>query len=97
MTRLIRKYLKKLIRWAERYHETSEYDSVESVVVSNNGGIRANGMNFSLYKANGGYIVEYRVYDEVNDKNDNKLHIITNDEQMSERIGQIITLELLRS
>ena len=59
--------------------------------------IDSHGMNFSVYKANGGYIVEYRQYDKRHDRSDNKLHIVTEDKNLGEELGKIITFEALRS
>lgn len=56
-----------------------------------------NGMNFTVYRANGGHIVEYRQYDRKTDRADNKLHIVTDDKELGEEIGKIITFEQLRS
>ena len=98
---MIRRALGKLIRWANSWDDGSirEIDfpsslrktSVSAAIGSDNG------MTFSLYKASGGYIVEYRQYDRKTDRNDNQLHIINNDDDLGEKIGQIITLELLRN
>ena len=90
---MIRKQLNKLIRWAQNYGCVTLIDN--DVPVSNS--IGARGMNFSLYSASGGYIVEYRHFDEKRGENINNLHIINNDENLGERIGQIVTLELLRA
>lgn len=59
--------------------------------------INARGMNFTMYKANGGYIVEYRKYDQRKDQWDNKLHIITEDKDLGEELGKIVSFESLRS
>ena len=59
--------------------------------------IEANGMNFTVYKASGGHIIEHRVYDRKTDRNNNSLHIITDDKDLGEEIGKIITFESLRS
>ncbi len=54
------------------------------------------GMNFTLYKANGGYVMELRVYDRKTDRNDNRLHIITADQDLGQAIAHIITFEALQ-
>ena len=54
-------------------------------------------MNFTIHPAAGGYILEYRVYDRKNDRNDNKLHIINHDQDLGESIGKIVTMEIMRS
>ena len=89
---MIRSTLKKIIFWATN----STHSPVSKI-----GGISTlgsdNGMNFSLYTASGGYVVEFRQYDHNTDRHNNKLHIINSDEDVGQKIGQIITLELLRN
>lgn len=58
--------------------------------------ISSNGMRFNLYKASGGYVIETRIYDEKNDRNINKLHVITEEQDLGDAIGKIITMESLR-
>jgi hypothetical protein len=58
--------------------------------------LNSNGMRFNLYKASGGFVIETRIYDERNDRNINKLHVITEDQNLGEEIGKIITMESLR-
>lgn len=55
------------------------------------------GLSFTVYRANGGYIVEHRTYNPKTDRHDNSLHIITEDKTLGEEIGKIITIETLRS
>jgi len=59
--------------------------------------IDSNGMNFTVYRANGGHVIETRKYDRKRDSNDHNLHIITDDKDIGEEIGKIITFEQLRS
>lgn len=60
-------------------------------------GLGSRGMNFTVYKASGGFVIEHRVYDRKTDRNNNSLHIITDDKDLGEEIGKIITFESLRS
>ena len=55
------------------------------------------GMNFTVYKANGGFIVEYHQYDRQRDRGEHKLHIVTEDKDLGEELGKIISFETLRS
>jgi hypothetical protein len=57
----------------------------------------SNGMNFTVYRANGGHVIETRKYDRKRDTNDNGLHIVTDDKDLGEEIGKIITFEHLRA
>jgi hypothetical protein len=54
-------------------------------------------MNFTVYRANGGHVVETRQYDRKRDENNNSLHIITDDKDLGEEIGKIITFERLKA
>lgn len=71
--------------------------SISSAKVRRDSSLEANGMNFSVYKANGGYIVEYRQYDRQRDRQDNKLHIVNEDQDLGAELGKIISFEALRS
>lgn len=55
------------------------------------------GMNFTVYRANGGYVIEHRTYNPKTDRHDNSLHIITEGKDLGEEIGKIITFESIRS
>jgi hypothetical protein len=54
-------------------------------------------MNFTISKANGGYVVAYHVYDRKTDRSDQRLHIITDDKDLGEELGKIISFETLRA
>ena len=56
-----------------------------------------NGMNFTVYRANGGHVIETRQYERKRDENNYGLHIITDDKDLGEEISKIITFERLRS
>ena len=79
--------------WENRYPE----DSPQLVTADHNpDSLQSDGMRFQLYRANGGYVVETRSYDRKNDRNNNKLYIIKDEEDVGESIGKIITMESLR-
>jgi hypothetical protein len=56
-----------------------------------------NGLNMSVYPADGGYVIQFNHYDHKIDRNFQSLHIIGNDEDFADRISQIITLELIKN
>jgi hypothetical protein len=58
--------------------------------------IESEGLRLQVYRASGGYVVETRSYDRKNDRNHNTMHVITDDEDLGERIGKIIMMEALR-
>lgn len=54
------------------------------------------GINFTLFPAHGGHVIEIRQYDKKTDRNEVSLHIIRSDEDVGEAIGKIITYEALQ-
>lgn len=52
-------------------------------------------MTLNVTKANGGWVIEHRQYDKHRDRNNNSVHIITDDKDLGEEIGKIITFESL--
>lgn len=53
-------------------------------------------MNFRVYRATGGFVVETNSYDVNTDRSRSNLHIITDDQDMGQEIGKILTMEALR-
>ncbi len=51
---------------------------------------------FKVQAVSGGTIVESRWYDHKKDESRVKLHIITQEENLSDSIGKIVTMELLQ-
>ena len=56
----------------------------------------SDGMRFNLYKASGGFVIETRSYDRRKDENVNSMYVITEDKDLGEELGKIITIESLR-
>ena len=54
-------------------------------------------MNFVVYRANGGVLVEINRYDERKDQHYCELHIVTPDEDLGASLGKIVTFEGLKS
>jgi hypothetical protein len=53
-------------------------------------------IQFTVYNANGGRVVETRRYDRQKDRNQTGLYIITSDQDFGHEIDKIITMEALR-
>ena len=58
--------------------------------------LESEGLRLQVYRASGGYVIETRSYDRKNDRNHNTMHVITDEEDLGERIGKIIMMEALR-
>jgi hypothetical protein len=54
-------------------------------------------LNFRVFSAIGGRVVEFRTYDRQKDRNFTQTYIITNDQDFGERIAKIATMESLKS
>ena len=54
-------------------------------------------MNFIVYRANGGMMVEYNRYDDRKDQHYCELHIVHPDENLGEALAKIVTFESLKS
>ena len=53
-------------------------------------------ITFKVQTVSGGTVVESRWYDHKKDETRVKLHIVTPEENLSESIGKIVTMELLQ-
>ncbi len=53
-------------------------------------------IRFSVQTVQGGTLIETRWHDPKTDNYERKLHIVTQDENLSEAIGRIVTMELLK-
>ena len=54
-------------------------------------------MSFTVYRANGGMMVEYNRYDDRKDHHYCELHIVHPDENLGEALAKIVTFESLKS
>lgn len=52
-------------------------------------------LNFFVYYANGGMVVETRTFDRKREEWDNQLYIVTEDQDLSEFLSRIITVQML--
>lgn len=53
-------------------------------------------ISFKMFKANGGWAIEFRQYDNKNDRVDTSLYVVNNEEELGKHISQIITMEALK-
>ena len=95
-------WLKRRLRmWALRADEVEKMSLTKlsrgSDVVSSGETLSTEPIRLSIYRANGGMIVETRVYDRQKDRSQNQLHIVGHDQDLGHSIAKIITMESLRS
>jgi hypothetical protein len=53
-------------------------------------------MNIRLFNATGGIIVEFRRYDRLKDRSENKMYVIPAEQNFSEQFAKIVNMEMLR-
>jgi hypothetical protein len=53
-------------------------------------------IQFKMYKAAGGWAIEFKQYDNRNDRMDTSLYVINGEEELGNHISRIITMEALR-
>ena len=88
------KWLKRKIR---RWLDNDSIQAVCEPAIRSNSGIDVDGISFNVMSANGGVIVQTRQYDRKTDRHNYNTHIITDQEPLAERVGQIVALELLKA
>lgn len=67
---------------------------VKQLTASNRLGAR--GMNFTVYKAEGGVVLEFNSYDSATDRNNSRLYIVPDDQDWGQHIARCVTAEALR-
>ena len=58
--------------------------------------IDQHGLNFTVYTADGGTVIELRRYDHRKDDHEHKLFVIHDDSDLGKELDRIITMEALR-
>ena len=89
-------WLKKVVvKWVR-----DDWNSCQPVECTPTVGARSvdvEGLSFNVMPAQGGTVVQIRCYDRKTDRNNHITHVIPEGEDIAERIGQIVSLELLRA
>ena len=53
-------------------------------------------ITFKMFKANGGWAIEFRQYDSRNDRVDTNLYVVNDEQELGKHVSQIITMEALK-
>lgn len=85
---------RKIVRWI-RDDWYNEQPVVQDVTVGARS-VDVEGLSFNVMPAQGGTVVQIRHYDRKTDRNNSITHVIPDGEDIAERIGQIVSMELLR-
>lgn len=66
------------------------------IAIKGNSELNSNGVNFTMYQANGGTVLELRNYDMINDRHHNTLYVIPSEADLGQQLAHIITIEALK-
>lgn len=74
----------------------SRYNEIEKGIAVSNELHSQPKLNFKIYTASGGYVLEFYKYDYQKDKSESKLYVINSTEDLSESIATICQQEFLQ-
>ena len=87
---------RKLAKWVNDYNNEPK-PSRELVLSADSESVGSEPiLNFKIFPAVGGRVVEFRYYDRKIDRSHTTTYIITNDQDFGERISKIATMEILK-
>lgn len=58
--------------------------------------LNSRGVQFTLFSATGGTVIELREYNENTDRLNNVLYVISSDKDLGQELGHIVTMEALK-
>jgi hypothetical protein len=100
MIRLIWSFI---LKWGWDYNRNirnsltiGEDCAVPSRVMRDNS-VNVEGLSFKVMACHGGVVVQMTNYDHKTDRHTSHTHLIPDGEPVAERIGQIVSMEILRS
>jgi hypothetical protein len=90
-----KKWFQKMSREAWENSRPSIRGEIVAADSKSEGNLQSNGTNFTVYKADGGFVVETSWRDKNHDRH-TSLYLITEDQNFGERISQILTYEAIK-
>lgn len=70
--------------------------TTRSKAVYEHEGLAGDPVNFKMFKASGGWVIEFKKYDHKSDSVDTSLYVVNNDEDIGKSLSHIITMEALK-
>ncbi len=58
--------------------------------------LASQGVNFTMYQANGGTVVELRNYNVIHDRHESTLYVIPAEADLGQQLSHIVTIEALK-
>jgi hypothetical protein len=90
------KLRRRLLKWLSKEEEDNRIYPVVAGAVPGPSRPAQDGLNFVLYPAVGGHILECRNYDRKTDSNNSTLYMIHEDEDFAQQVAQSIMLEMMK-
>ena len=82
--------------WQRAQEEREINDAPVPTPIYDHHSIDAEGMNIRIFGATGGTIVEFRRYDRIKDRHDTKMYVISGEQNFSEELAKVVSLEMIR-
>ena len=99
---VIKRSLRKFVNWILSDKVEVAYPDSPVAVSGNYGGSKvsrigesASGLNLTIYSAHGGKVVQFNTYNPSTDRITGGLYIVTDQEDLGQELGMIITREQL--
>ena len=93
----IMKLRRRLLKWLSRDEDEGRvYSVVSNDISASPNRPSKDGLNFVLYPAVGGHILECRHYDRRTDTNNNTLYMIHEDQNFADQVAKAIMLEMMK-
>lgn len=92
-----RNMVRKFVNWAQNQSDSDAavQCSPYNTAVSGSSRLSDGGMNFTIYNAVGGKVIQCNTYNASLDKTRTSLYVIGEKEDLANELGQIITVESL--
>lgn len=89
---------RKFMEWSKRAWEDNQSENygISGAVKSDSSVDSDPQLNFKIYGATGGHVMEFRRYDKKTDRYDNQLYVISTDDDMGERVARIVNMEMMK-
>jgi len=89
------KLRRRLLKWLSKEEDNNQVYLVSDSVTSPTRPSK-DGLNFVLYPAVGGHILECRNYDRRTDTNNSTLYMVHEDQDFAQQVAQSIMLEMMK-
>ena len=91
-------FRRKFMEWSKRAWNDSQSENygISGAVKSDSSVDSDPQLNFKIYAATGGHVMEFRRYDKKTDRYDNQLYVISTDDDMGERVARIVNMEMMK-